>query len=133
MSFLNTLYGYRLPYNLRIGLSCVICGLFMLPLPLLTLHMEDKDLAFKLCLVCIVIIGCMQGLNQNSSFALGGMLPQEHMGAVMLGLAFSGFASNIFRILCLLILPNDMRLGSYIYFGLSSLILLATAIVHWQF
>jgi hypothetical protein len=60
-------------------------------------------------------------------------MPSTHMGAIMLGLAMSGFLANIVRIIVLLSLPDDMLLSSIIYFSMGSVLLLLSAYAHWRF
>ena len=80
-----------------------------------------------------MIIGVTSGLAQTSNFSLGGMMPSTHMGAIMLGLAMSGFIANIIRIIVLLALPDDMYLSSIIYFSIGGVILVLSSYVHWRF
>ena len=132
MSVINTVYGHHLSYNFRISMTNFLCAIFMIPLPFITEKLEP-EIAFWIGVALFTIIGVNSGLAQTSTFSLGGMMPSSHMGAIMLGLAISGFLANIVRIIVLLSLPDDMFLSSLIHFSMGGVLLMLGSYVHWRF
>ena len=104
----------------------------MIVLPFLT-YALTPDGAWVADICLLVIFGVFGGLVQSSTYGLAGMLPPQHMGAVMLGNGFSGLAINAIRAICLAIIPPSSDAyenfkGSLAYFIIASVILMICAV-----
>eukprot|EP00347_Sterkiella_histriomuscorum_P017529 403348991 len=126
------LYGHKFGYILRIGGGFSIIAALMVALPLAANYL-NPDAGFAACISLLIIFGAMGGIVQGSIFGLGGILPKQHMGAIMLGNGLSGITLNILRMITLAALPpkegsdNNFK-GSLIYFIIASIMVFVCAL-----
>jgi equilibrative nucleoside transporter 1/2/3 len=96
----------------------------MILLPLTAQYFTDPTLGFYLCIMLLLIFGIVSGIVQNTIFGLAGMLPPKYMGAVMLGNGLSGITCNLINCITLAAFPNDLFLGSIVYFVIAACMLI---------
>ena len=127
------IYGHKISYTIRIAGASLVISVLMIVLPIVTNNLEP-DAGFAADISILFVFGIMGGMVQSSTFGLAGMLPPQHMGAVMFGNGISGIIMNAFRVICLLILPPDNAhpeyefYGALVYFIFASIILVCCAI-----
>jgi solute carrier family 29 (equilibrative nucleoside transporter), member 1/2/3 len=131
-SIWNMVYGHKYSFVSRISGGYIIIAVLMIVLPLVTNALHSGQ-AFAADIGILTIFGVVGGIVQSSTFALGGILPGKYMGAIMFGNGISGITLNVCRAICLIAIPDDIYLGSLIYFVLAALILVVCAIGQWKF
>ena len=124
------IFGGRLSLVARISGLYIVVAILMIMLPLITEHVGD---AFSIDVVILSLFGMAAGVIQASTFAVGGMLPGRYMGALMLGVGFSGIILNLLRAISLLAIPGDSYKGALMYFIIAAVILVISSIANYRF
>lgn len=127
VSILNILYGNKVSYTVKLITGFIIESILMISLPLTAeyaVHGDNDSTAFYLCIILLLIFGIISGFVQNTIFGLAGMLPPKYMGAVMFGNGLSGITCNLINCITLVAFPDNLFLGSIVYFVIAAGVLI---------
>ena len=97
----------------------------LITLPIATIYFP-ANIGFMLACFSVFLIGFSNAVLQNSMFALVSFFPIENVIAVGTGQGLSGILMTIIRYIILIFIDekNGLNVGAYLFFGISSLIIL---------
>ena len=105
--------------------SLLIFAFILLFFPYITIYFPS-EISFKISCFFILLNGLANALISNSMFGLVSFFPVENVIAVGAGQGISGILMTLIRYIILLTLDpqKSINLSSYIFFGISSIIIL---------
>ena len=105
--------------------SLLIFAFILLFFPYITIYFPS-EISFKISCFFILLNGLANALISNSMFGLVSFFPVENVIAVGAGQGISGILMTLIRYVILLTLDpqKSINLSSYIFFGISSVIIL---------
>ncbi len=114
-----------LSYKTMFYSSLLIYAFILLFFPYITIYFPS-EISFKISCFFILLNGLASALISNSMFGLVSFFPVENVIAVGAGQGISGILMTLIRYIILLTLDpqKSINLSSYIFFGISSIIIL---------
>eukprot|EP00003_Mantamonas_plastica_P010700 TRINITY_DN2017_c0_g1_i2.p1 TRINITY_DN2017_c0_g1~~TRINITY_DN2017_c0_g1_i2.p1 ORF type:complete len:452 (+),score=108.29 TRINITY_DN2017_c0_g1_i2:983-2338(+) len=119
-------WGSHLSYTSRIQ-TCFSVSFVCLAIVPFIGSMENRQLVFELFIASVVVCGFCVGVLLGALFSFAAQFPGSYTTALMSGIGFSGIIIAILRIATKIALPNTtngITMAAYIYFCLSSFVIL---------
>jgi len=128
-SLLFIKYGHKLPFSIRIIVSCVVMGFGLTLIPFVAQLSESSGLLTVL--VVVGVTGAMMTMNQCGIYGFAGLLPEIYTQGMMTGQAVAGVTVSVTRILTKYFYPSSdsgIENGGKLFFIIGSAWMLMCAI-----
>jgi len=90
-------YGHKIPFSIRIIVSCLVMGLGLALIPFVAKSSVSSGLVTVL--IVVGVTGAMMTMNQCGIYGFAGLLPEIYTQGMMTGQAVAGVTVSLTRIL----------------------------------
>jgi len=106
-------------------------GVCIILTPFCLEYFATTDARFWTSAACLFLFGAWNGMSQGTVFGLGSILPGEYLGAIMFGNGVAGVATNVLRMILLLLWPDtSLYAQMLIFFTLSTAFMFVSALCY---
>lgn len=122
-------YGHKIPFSIRIIVSCLVMGLGLTVIPFFVTMPESSGLLAVLLVVGIT--GALMTMNMCGIYGFSALLPQIYTQGMMTGQAVAGVTVSLTRILTKYFYPGSnagIQAGGKLFFIIGAVWLLFCAI-----
>ena len=137
ISFFMISISKKFSLNTRVAGSYFLIMLFMIMAPVIAVLLPNTGTGYWIILMTLFFIGILNNTSNSAVVGLAGYFPAKYMSDQTTGTGLGGIIPNGLRALIILFLPATSEqtdiTGIAIYYGVSSLLVIACIGIHYKF